>query len=54
MSVMLSASNCLDWICAVTNTSIVETLNNVEKFYTDEDAINNSSYFLPYLSREIG
>ena len=52
MSVMLSASNCLDWICAVTNTSIAETLNNVEKFYADEDTINNSSYFLPYLSGE--
>ncbi len=52
MSVMLSASNCLDWICAITNTSISETLNNVEKFYTDEDTINNSSYFLPYLSGE--
>ena len=52
MSVMLSASNCLDWICAVTNTSIAETFNNVEKFYTDEDTINKSSYFLPYLSGE--
>ncbi len=52
MSVMLSTSNCLDWICAVTSTSIAETFNNVEKFYTDEDTINNSSYFLPYLSGE--
>ena len=52
MSVMLSASNCLDWICAVTNTSIVDTLNNVENFYSDNNLVNNSSYFLPYLSGE--
>ena len=52
MSVMLSASNCLDWICAVTNTSIADTLNNVENFYSDNNLVNNSSYFLPYLSGE--
>tara|TARA_X000000950_G_scaffold158612_1_gene194406 strand:+ start:48 stop:1529 length:1482 start_codon:yes stop_codon:yes gene_type:complete len=52
MSVMLSASNCLDWICAVTNTSIADTLNNVENFYSDKNLVNNSSYFLPYLSGE--
>ena len=52
MSVMLSASNCLDWICAVTNTSIADTLNNVENLYSDKNAINNSPYFLPYLSGE--
>ncbi len=52
MSVMLSASNCLDWICAVTNTSIADTLNNVENLYSDTNSIKNSSYFLPYLSGE--
>ena len=52
MSVMLSASNCLDWICSVTNTSIAETLNNVKNFYNDKNSIKNSSYFLPYLSGE--
>tara|TARA_B100000902_G_scaffold95886_1_gene98608 strand:- start:4107 stop:4721 length:615 start_codon:yes stop_codon:yes gene_type:complete len=52
MSVMLSASNCLDWICSVTNTSIPETLNNVKNFYNDKNSIKNSSYFLPYLSGE--
>ena len=52
MSVMLSASNCLDWICAVTNTSITDTLNNVEHFYNDKTCIKNSSFFLPYLSGE--
>jgi len=49
---MLSASNCLDWICAVTNTSITDTLNNVKHFYSDKTSIKNSSYFLPYLSGE--
>ena len=52
MSVMLSASNCLDWICAVTNTSINDALDNVQKFYSDKNFVKNSSYFLPYLSGE--
>ena len=52
MSVMLSASNCLDWICSITNTSINDLLNNVESFYKDKSYIKNSSYFLPYLSGE--
>ena len=51
MSVMLSASNCLDWICSITNTSISETLKNVETYFTNPNLINNS-YFLPYLSGE--
>ena len=52
MSVMLSASNCLDWICSITNTSISKTLQNVENYFSDPDLISNSSYFLPYLSGE--
>ena len=52
MSVMLSASNCLDWICSVTNTSIEQTLKNVESFYSDKDSISNAPFFLPYLSGE--
>ena len=52
MSVMLSASNCLDWICAITNTSISQALKNVENYYSDNYNIENSSYFLPYLSGE--
>ena len=35
MSVMLSASNCLDWICSITNTSIVECLQNIETYSED-------------------
>ena len=35
MSVMLSASNCLDWISSITGTSISDTLKNVENFSKD-------------------
>ena len=52
MSVMLSASNCLDWICSITNTTIPSALQNVEKFYNEDGLSLNSSYFLPYLSGE--
>jgi len=52
MSVMLSATNCLDWICSITNTTIEETLKNVESYFLDTTLIQNSSYFLPYLSGE--
>ena len=52
MSVMLSASNCLDWICKITNTSIQDSLKNIENYFSDKDKILNSSFFLPYLSGE--
>ena len=52
MSVMLSASNCLDWICKITNTPIMDTLKNVEKYFDDPSLVANSSFFLPYLSGE--
>jgi xylulokinase len=49
---MLSASNCLDWICSITNTSITDTLKNVENYFHDPSLVSNSSFFLPYLSGE--
>ncbi len=52
MSVMLSASNCLDWVCSITNSSISEALTNVEKYFSNTNDLINSSYFLPYLSGE--
>jgi len=52
MSVMLSASNCLDWICSITNTTIADALKNVENYFYDKNLIMNSSFFLPYLSGE--
>ncbi|MDC1296538.1 xylulokinase, partial [Alphaproteobacteria bacterium] len=33
MSVMLSATNCLDWVCSITNTSIDQSLLNAERFF---------------------
>jgi xylulokinase len=52
MSVMLSASNCLDWVCAITNTSIEDSLRNVEIFFSETNSLSNSPLFLPYLSGE--
>ena len=52
MSVMLSATNCLDWICSITNTSIKDSLINVENFFSTTETLSNSPFFLPYLSGE--
>ena len=52
MSVMLSASNCLDWICSVTNTSIEKVLLMLKIFILIKDSISNAPLFLPYLSGE--
>ncbi len=52
MSVMLSASNCLDWICKITNTSIDEALKNIENYFSDPNLKSSTTYFLPYLSGE--
>ena len=52
MSVMLSASNCLDWICSITGVSIDEALQNAEMFSIKKDNILNAPYFLPYMSGE--
>ena len=51
MSVMLSASNCLDWICSITGQPIETALQNAENFYGSED-LTNIPYFLPYMSGE--
>ena len=52
MSVMLSASNCLDWVCLITKSSIDQALKNAEIFSSDNNSITNAPYFLPYLSGE--
>ena len=52
MSVMLSASNCLDWICSVTSNSIDQALINAESFAKNINDISNAPYFLPYMSGE--
>jgi len=52
MSVMLSASKCLDWVCSITESSIEEALKNAETFYLNSNNIANAPYFLPYISGE--
>ena len=52
MSVMLSASNCLDWICALTGNNIADALKNIENYSSNLENIFNAPYFLPYLSGE--
>ena len=52
MSVMLSASNCLDWICTITGNNINEALKNAEEFSLNSEKIINAPYFLPYMSGE--
>ena len=52
MSVMLSASNCLDWVCSITGNSIDQALKNAENFSLNLNNISNSPYFLPYISGE--
>ena len=52
MSVMLSASNCLDWVCLITNNSIDQALINAESFFENTIDITNAPYFLPYITGE--
>jgi xylulokinase len=52
MSVMLSASNCLDWVCSITGDSIDKAIKNAENFTLSLKDISNSPYFLPYMSGE--
>ena len=52
MSVMLSASNCLDWVCSITGNSIDQALINAENFGENINSISNAPYFLPYMSGE--
>ncbi len=52
MSVMLSATNCLDWICTITSSDIGTALKLAEEFCSNDLTENNAPYFLPYLSGE--
>ena len=52
MSVMLSATNCLDWICTITSLDIGTALKLAEEFCSNDLTENNAPYFLPYLSGE--
>jgi len=52
MSVMLSASSCLDWVCSITNNSIEEALKNAEKLSLNLQEIHEAPFFLPYITGE--
>ncbi len=52
MSVMLSATSCLDWICTITNNSIEDTLINVENFSLNLQEVSEAPFFLPYMTGE--
>ena len=45
MSVMLSASNCFDWVCSITGSSINQALINAESFAENISSISNAPYF---------
>ena len=51
MSVMLSATNCLDWVTSIFNLSIKDCMNKIENF-SEKNFDINCPYFLPYLSGE--
>ena len=51
MSVMLSASNCLDWVCTITGSTIDNGIKNAEIYFEDNNILN-APYFLPYMSGE--
>ena len=52
MSVMLSATNCLDWISKMFNLSIGESVKKAEDYSNNNFEINATPYFLPYLTGE--
>ena len=52
MSVMLSATNSLDWISKICGLNIPDALEKIEKFSNFEFDLNSTPYFLPYLSGE--
>ena len=52
MSVMLSATNCLDWICNTLGFDVNNAFNLIEELSSNSSHIYNLPYFLPYLSGE--
>ena len=52
MSVMLSATSCVDWICSITKNSIEEALINVEKLSSNLQEVSEAPFFLPYITGE--
>jgi len=52
MSVMLSATNCIDWAINMFGLNIKEAMNRIKVFSEKNFQINSTPYFLPYLSGE--
>ena len=52
MSVMLSATNCLDWLCNTLSIDIKTALQNIEELSLNDSNFENLPFFLPYLSGE--
>ena len=52
MSVMLSATNCLDWICHLHGRETISAINSAKKYFNDSFVPSSAPFFLPYLSGE--
>ena len=52
MSVMLSATNCIDWISNTLGLNINKSFEHIEDYCLNILQENNTPYFLPYLSGE--
>ena len=52
MSVMLSATNCIDWASKMFDLNIQDTMAKIENFSNENFKINSTPYFLPYLTGE--
>jgi len=52
MSVMLSATNCLNWISKMHNLQVGEAINIAKEFFTQNFTKKSIPFFLPYLSGE--
>ena len=52
MSVMLSATNCIDWISNILNIKVQDSMKQVENFSKNDFDNRLAPYFLPYLTGE--
>ena len=52
MSVMLSATNCFDWVNKIFGLNIQDSMKKIEQFSNKKYKINSTPYFLPYLTGE--
>ena len=52
MSVMLSATNCLNWISHLYCLEVRDAINKARNFFNEKFIPNSTPFFLPYLSGE--